>query len=111
MGLNVEIIETLAIKNVESYFNYKTAGENFDLVSTVLSNLERKRGCQENCTELCKYSLRELFNLKITHKDVLSEIIKHGHPSYRVMSDKKARNSTATREELSEHYKYAHDVK
>ncbi len=42
LGIDVSKTETLAIKNVESFFNYKTVGKNFDLVSTVLSSQDSK---------------------------------------------------------------------
>jgi len=42
LGIDVSQVETLAIKNLESFFNYKTVGKKFDLVSTVLSSQDSK---------------------------------------------------------------------
>ncbi len=69
----------------------------------------RKKGCLENCSEPCKYSLTEIFREKLlTQKEILAEIVKHGHPCYRMINNK-VRNTMETREELAEHYKYAHN--
>jgi hypothetical protein len=54
--------------------------------------------------------MKEIFNLKLlTQKEICSEIVKHGHPCYR-MINKKVRSTLETREELAQHYKYAHNV-
>jgi len=69
----------------------------------------RKKGCLENCSEPCKYLLGEIFREKLlTQKEILAEIVKHGHHCYRMINNK-VRNTMETRKELAEHYKYAHN--
>ena len=41
LGLEINIIQILTVKNLESFFNFKTVGENYILVTTILSNSEK----------------------------------------------------------------------
>ena len=75
--------------------------------------LEKSKGCQENCHEPCKYSLKDLNHTtkKISQKDIIDELVEHYHPSSRNMPTKKLRNTNESREELCQHYIYAHNLK
>jgi len=77
------------------------------------SSSHKKGGCYETCSEICNYNLREINDpaRKLSVNEVKSELLLHSHPQYRIDSvTKKAQTVDSMREELINHYKYAHPV-
>ena len=73
---------------------------------------KNKGGCHESCKAICKYSTRELNHaiFSIGKKELISEMIAHGHPSSRKFSNGRSRSIEEGRKELLEHYIYSHHV-
>ena len=71
----------------------------------------KKGGCYETCKNECLYNLRELENKKIRpkQKDIRSELVRHGHASYRTVNNKAATTDDQCNE-LINHYRYAHKL-
>lgn len=72
----------------------------------------KKHGCI-GCKEFCSLTIQDLSNSRFPsgQKLVQDELSLHGHPKYRIMSTKLARNTNESRLELIEHYKFAHKMK
>lgn len=66
----------------------------------------------ETCKQNCAYDITDLKNKAIrpTQKKIRDELIKHGHPSYRIMPNKNSANTEDQCKELIDHYKYSHKI-
>jgi hypothetical protein len=66
-----------------------------------------------DCTVVCLYKIQDILDISngIGQNDILAELVRHRHPSSRIMPNGTQRVTKDAARELADHYIYSHNKK